>query len=192
MTRFPHYRKLITLTLIIIVITLTFPAIYLGNQVIEAQKKVNDLKNQITYLQNTSDTLQNQEKNLTNQIGQLQNSTDNITLTVVSIGPWHGDPLTGYPYYKFINLTLQNGGVRNIGGMILDSKVEGNTSDIGYLGIYVNSNKGVLHPNESMNMTMQLIAPTDATTQVLMNYRLAITVMLDKNILDKKTITLGD
>jgi hypothetical protein len=192
MTRFTNNTKLMTLILIIIVVTLTFPTIYIGNQIIEAQKKISDLETQITYLQNMSDTLQIQERNLTNQISQFQNSTDNVSLTIVSIGPWHGDPLTGYPFYKFINLTLQNNGVRNIGGMILDSRVEGNTSNLGHLGIYVNSNQGVLHPNELMNRTMQLIAPTQAATQVLKNYQLTITLTLDKIVLDKKTITLGD
>lgn len=190
MSKFPTRIRLITFSLIIVTLILTFSALFLGNQLSETQKKVRDLQSQITYYQNMTDTLQTQANNLETQINQLQNSTDNVTLTIVSIGPWHGDPLTGYPYYKFINLTLQNYGARSLGGMTLDFKVEGNTTNIGYLGINVNTNRGVLHVNESMNMTVQLIASKDGW-RAFEDYGLTITIMLDKNVLDRKMMTIG-
>lgn len=190
MRKFPTRIRLITFSLIIVTLILTFSALFLGNQMDESQKKVRDLQSQITYYQNMTDTLQTQANNLETQINQLQNSTDNVTLTIVSIGPWHGDTIAGYPYYKFINLTLKNYGVRSVGGMTLGFKVEGNTTNIGYLGINLRTKMGVLHENESMNITVQLIASKDGW-RVFEDYKLAITLMLDKNALDRKTITIG-
>jgi hypothetical protein len=76
--------------------------------------------------------------------------------------------------------------------MTLDFKVEGNTTNIGYYGIYVDSNQGVLHVLESKNMKIQLIAPTKEGTQALENCRLTITLLLDETVLDRKTVTIGD
>jgi hypothetical protein len=181
--------KYLTLMLILIIISLIFPVAYLGNQANEAQEKVENIKNQIATYQNQSTALQNQKENLTNIISQLENSPDNITLTVVSVGPWGADPLEGYPYYKFINLTLQNNGARVVGGMTLDSELKGNTSNLDYLSINVDTTKGVIHPNESMNLSMQLIAPHD-NIQQLEKYELTINLILDKTVLDQKTVEL--
>jgi len=181
--------KYITIVLVLTLIALVFPVVYLGSQVHDAQEKINNNKNQIGIYQNKSIMLQEQKENLLNQIAEFQNSKDNATLTIASVGQWHGDPLTGYPYYKFINLTLKNNGVRTIGGYTFDFKVEGNTSNAGNLGIYASTNQGPLHRNESVNLKIQLVAPQNAT-QELRKYQLSIHLMLDKVVLDQKTVSL--
>jgi len=183
--------KVITFSLIIVTLVLAFSALFLGSQMVEAQKKVRDLKNQITYYENVTDTLQNQASSLEAQINGLQNPIDNVTLTIVSIGPWLTEAYTPPPYTKYINLTLQNVGTRNIGGITLDFKVEGNTTNIDQFSINVNSNQGILHVLESKNMTVQLTASTKDRTQALEDCKLVIKLMLDKEVLDRKTVTIG-
>jgi hypothetical protein len=107
------------------------------------------------------------------------------------VPPWHPDPLTGYPYYKDINITLQNVGTRNIGGVTLDVKLEGNTTNI-YLGIHVTTTQlGVFHIEESKSLLVRLITAKEQR-QALEDCRLRLTLMLDKNVLDRQTITIGD
>ena len=191
MSRFPTLRKLITFSLIIVALVLTASVLFLGNQMVENQKQVSNLQNQVTYYKNATDSLQTQVNNLETQISQLQNPTDNVSLTIVSNGAWHGDPLTGYPYYKFINISIQNYGTSNIGGMTLVFKVEGNTTNIDQFSIQANSNIGVLHILESKYINIQLIASTIDRTQTLSHYKLIITLMLDNNILDRQTVVIG-
>jgi hypothetical protein len=190
MSRFPTRRKLLT-SLIIVTIVLTSSALLLGNQMVENQKQVINLQSQVAYYQNMTETLQTQANNLETQLSQLQNPTDNVTLTIVSNGAWHGDPLTGYPQYKFINISLQNYGNNDIGGMTLDFKVEGNTTNIDQFSIHANSNIGILHVLESKYINIQLIASTIDRTQTLSNCKLIITLMLDNNILDRQSVVIG-
>jgi hypothetical protein len=192
MSRFPTSKKLISALLLTITIVLAFSALFLGIQMVEAQRKVHDLQSQIAYYENITDNLQTQVSGLEVKINGLQNPIDNATLTILSNGPWHGDPLTGYPYYKFINITLQNFGTRSIGGMTLDFQVFGNTTNIGYYDINVDSNIGVLHVLESKSIMIQLISPTKEGTQALENCRLTITLKLDMTVLDRKTVTIGE
>jgi type II secretory pathway pseudopilin PulG len=191
MSRFSTFKKVITLSLIVAILILAFPAMLFGIQMVEAQKKVHDLQSQLAQYQNMTDTLQTQTSNLETQINQLQNPTDNVTLTV-SVGYWYTGEYAPPPYTKDINITLQNFGTRSIGGMILDFKVEGNTTNIGYYDIHVISGLlGVLHVLESKSMKIRLIAPTKEGTQVLENCRLTITLLLDEVVLDRKTVTIG-
>jgi hypothetical protein len=180
----------LNIILALIILSLSVLVVCLGNQIIVFQEKVDSIKNQMAFYQNQSIVLQNQEENLTSQILQLETLPDNVTLSVVSAGSWYADPLTGYPYYKVINLTIQNNGVRNLGGMTLDSRIEGNTSNVGYVGINVDTNKGVLHPNESMNLTMKLVTQENMTKE-LEKYQLSITLLLDQTVLDQKTVPMG-
>jgi len=157
---------------------------------VEAQKKVRDLQNQIAYYENMTDTLQTQASNLEAQIYRLQNPIDNVTFTAISVGPWYAGAYAPPPNSKDINITLQNLGTRNIGGMTLDFKVEGNTTNID-LYISVSGLLGVLHVQESKNVRVGLTTPTVDRTQALSNCSLTITLMLDKNVLDRRTVTIG-
>lgn len=191
MSKFPLLKKLITFSLIIVTVFLTFSALFLGSQMVEAQNKVRDAQNQIANYENMTNTLQTQASSLEAQINGLQNPVDNVTLTIVSVTPWLTEAYAPPPYTKYFNITLRNLGTRSIGGMTLDSRVEGNTTNIGNYSIHVNSNMGILHVLESKNMTVQLIAPTKEGTQALEDCRLTITLMLDRNVLDRQTVTIG-
>ena len=183
-------RKLVTFLLIIVTLSLALSALFLGSQMVEAQKKVRDLQNQIAYYENMTDTLQTQASNLEAQIYRLQNPIDNVTFTAISVGPWYAGAYAPPPNSKDINITLQNLGTRNIGGMTLDFKVEGNTTNID-LYISVSGLLGVLHVQESKNVRVGLTTPTVDRTQALSNCSLTITLMLDKNVLDRRTVTIG-
>jgi cell division protein FtsL len=191
MSKFPLLKKLITFSLIIITLFLTFSALLLGSQMVEAQNKLRDAQNQIANYENMTNTLQTQASSLEAQINGLQNPVDNVTLTIVSVTPWLTEAYAPPPYTKYVNITLQNYGTRSIGGMTLDFKVAGNTTNLGYYSINVNSNVGVLHVLESKNMRVQLIAPTKEETQALEDCKLTITLMLEQSVLDRQTVTIG-
>lgn len=191
MSKFP-IAKLVRFLLVIVVLALAFSAIFLAYQMVETQKEVGSLQGKVAYYQNMTNTLQAQAGSLEAQIIQFQNSPVNVTLTVVSVGPWHAEAYAPPPYTKYINVSLQNLGYRSIGGMTLDFKVEGNTTSIDQFGIYVNSNQGVLHTSESKSLRIQLTASTIDRTQALSHCKLVITLILDKTVLDKKIITIGD
>jgi cell division protein FtsL len=159
MSKFPSAKKLMPYPLIIVIVVLTFSTLFLGNQMVESQNKLSDLQRQITDYENMTSTLQTQATNLENQINMLKNPIDNISLSIISITSWLTEAYAPPPYTKYVNITLQNFGTRNIGGMTLDFKVEGNTTSLGYYSINVNSNVGVLHVFESKNLRVQLIAP---------------------------------
>jgi type II secretory pathway pseudopilin PulG len=191
MNKFPSAKKLIAYSLIVVIAILAFSTLLLGSQMVKAQNKVRELQGQIVNYENTTYALKAQNSNLENQIGALQNSVDNLSLYIVSVTPWLTEAYAPPPYTKYVNITLQNTGARSIGGMTLEFKVEGNTTNIGYYVIYVNSNIGVLHVLESKSIRVQLIAPTTEVTQALANCRLTITLMLDQTVLDQQTVKIG-
>lgn len=185
-------RKLITFSLIIVTLSLALSALFLGSQMVEVQKKVRDLQSQVSYYENMTDTLQAQAIDLEAQISRLQNPIANVTLSAISVGPWYAGAYAPPPYSKDINITLQNIGTRRIGGMTLDFKVEGNTTNIDPFSIAVISGQlGVLHVQESKSMAVRLITPTTDLTQALEDCQLIITLMLDKEVLDRKAVTIG-
>jgi uncharacterized protein YlxW (UPF0749 family) len=185
-------RKLVAFSLVIVILSLAFSAVFLGSQMVEAQKKVRDLQSQIAYYENMTDTLQTQASDLEAQINRLQDPIDNVTFTAISVGPWYTGAYAPPPYSKDINITLQNIGTRKIGGVTLDFKVEGNTTNIDPFSIAVISGQlGVLHVQESKSMAVRLITPTIDLTQALEDCQLIITLMLDKEVLDRKTVTIG-
>ena len=192
MSRFPTRKKLITFSLIIVALILTFSALFLGSQMVEAQSKVRDLQSQVAYYENMTDTIQTQASSLEAQIYGLQNPIDNVTFTAISVGPWYAGAYAPPPYSKDINITLQNLGTRSIGGVTLNFKVEGNTTNIDQFSIRVISSQlGVIHVLESKNMTVRLTASTTDRTLALSDCSLIITLMLDKNVLDRQTVTIG-
>jgi type II secretory pathway pseudopilin PulG len=183
-------KKLMAFSLIIVTLVLAFSALLVGSQMVEAQSKVRDLQSQIAYYENMTDTLQTQASSLEAQINDLQNPIDNVTFTAISVGPWYTGAYAPPPYTKDINITIQNVGTRNIGGEILDFKVEGNTTNI-FLSIHVSGQFGILHVQESKNLGVRLITGTIDQTQALSPCNLTITLMLDKNVLDRQTVRIG-
>ena len=185
-------RKLITLSLIIVTLSLAFSTFFVGSQMVEAQKKLRDLQSQVAYYENITDTLQAQADDLEAQISRLQNPIANVTFTAISVGPWYAGAYAPPPYSKDINITLQNIGTMRIGGMTLDFKVEGNTTNVDPFSTAIISGQlGVLHVQESKSMAVRLITPTIDLTRALADCQLIITLMLDKEVLDRKTVTIG-
>ena len=192
MSRFFTRNKLIAFSLILGILVLAFSALSLWSQMGEAQKKVRDLQSQVANYENLTDILQAQASNLEAQVNDLQNPIDNVTFTAISVGPWYAGAYAPPPYSKDINITLQNLGTRSIGGVTLGFKVEGNTTNIDQFSIVVISSQlGVIHVLESKNMTVRLMASTTDRTAALSKCRLVITLLLDKSVLDRKTVTIG-
>ena len=189
---FPFRFKVIIFSLIVITIVLAFSASYLWSQMVEAQDKVRGLQSQVANYENMTDTLQTQASNLEAQIYQLQNPVDNVTFTAISVGSWYWGGIDPSPYYKDISVTFQNLGTRSIGGVTLDFKVEGNTTNIDASRIFVRSGLlGVIHVQESKNFNASLLTWGVGETQFLSQYNLTITLLLDQLILDRQTVRIG-
>jgi hypothetical protein len=112
------------------------------------------------------------------------------------VGKWHPDPIGGVPYYKDITIALQNTGTSDVGGVVLDIKLQGNTTNIHYLDIYAHAPTtsgllGVLHVQESKDMAIRLTTFSTGEESVLSAYSLVITAMLDKTVLDRQTVEIG-
>jgi hypothetical protein len=183
--------KLLTVSLIAAVLVLAISASLIGYQMNQAQNKNLQLQEQINYYKNMSDSLQIQEGNLRSEISNLQKPIDNITMSHISVGQWYPDSLVGYPYYKFLNVTVLNAGYGNVGGLILDVQLRGNNTNINTLGIYVANRVGVIHTQESKSMSVQLISPTIQSTDALREYDLTLTLLLDGKVLDRQTMEMG-
>ena len=173
MSKASAFKKTITFLLVIVIILLAFSALSLGSRMNEAQKKVDDLRNQVAQYEN------------------MTRPPANVKFTDISVRPWYVDEYYGPPpYYKNINVTFQNVGTKTIGGITLEFEVEGNTSDI-YFEIYVHPNLlGLLHVQESKSLIVRIV--TDVYNRALLSRcNLIITMMLDNLILDEQTVMLG-
>jgi hypothetical protein len=173
-SRFLTLKKVIILFLILATFVLALSAWSLGSQISEAQKKVSDLQNQITYYEN------------------MMSAPVNVTFTDISLGPWYVQEEFGPPpYYKAINLTLQNGGTRDTGGLTLKFKVEGPIT-INDFAIYVNTwDLGILHVQEQKSLIVRLVTGTVEREQALSRSDLTITLMLDEAVLDEQSVRVG-
>jgi cell division protein FtsL len=189
----PHKKTIIFSLLVITTLVLAFSALFLGSQMSEAQEKVRYLQSQATYYQSMTDTLQTQASSLETQINNLQNPTDNVTFTAITVGPWVYEEYT--PTQKKFNVTFQNVGTRNIGGVTLEFKVEGNTTNIGPFEIYVNPHQlGIIHVRESKSLIVTLVAGFAGypdSPQVLSQCDFTFTLMLDKVVFDRQTVMIG-
>ena len=192
MGRFPTRNKLIAFSLILGILVLSFSALSLWSKMVEAQKKVHDLQSQVANYENMTDVLQTQASSLEAQIYRLQNPIDDVAFTAISVGPWYLGAYAPSPYYKDISVTFQNVGTRSIGGVTLDFKVEGNTTNIDRSRIFVRSGLlGVIHVQESENFNASLLTWGMGETQFLSQYNLTITLLLDQLVLDRQTVRIG-
>ncbi|MGD0450575.1 MAG: hypothetical protein ABSA79_05915 [Candidatus Bathyarchaeia archaeon] len=171
--------KAVTVSLVIVTLGLSFLALSLGNQMNQAQNRVSELQNQVV----------NYEK--------MMNAPPNVTFTNVSVGSWYSEEYNGSPlppYTKPINATFQNLGTRSIGGLSLNCTVEGNPTKIGddFL-IYIDPQQlGILHPHESKSYFVRIVTGSASREATLSQCRLVLTLMLDKLVVDEKTVTIGD
>ena len=192
MGRFPTRNKLIAFSLILGILVLSFSALSLWSKMVEAQKKVHDLQSQVANYENMTDVLQTQASSLEAQIYRLQNPIDDVAFTAISEGAWYLGAYAPSPSYKDISVTFQNVGTRSIGGVTLDFKVEGNTTNIDRSRIFVRSGLlGVIHVQESKNFNATLLTWGMGETQFLSQYNLTITLLLDQLVLDRQTVRIG-
>ncbi len=172
--------------------TLQNKASSLESQIKSINSQVDNLESQKNELKSQVNSLESQKNGIESQVNSLKNPTYNITLTIASVGNWHPDPIGGCPYQKYIIITLRNTGTLDVGGLTLYLKPEENVTNINYLDIYVTSGfLGVLHVQESKNMTILLVTYTTDETSALSAYSLLITAMLDKTVLDRQTTKIG-
>lgn len=173
MIRFLTLKKVVTFLLIAVVIVLAFSALSLGSQMSEAQNKVSDLQNQVAYYEN------------------IMHAPANVTFTNISIGNWyHQEKYGPPPYYKAINLTLQNLGARSIGGLTLAFKVKG-PININEFGIYVSTwQLGILHVQEQKSLVVTLVPYNADGKYALSQSNFTITLMLDDLVLDEQTVEI--
>ena len=182
-THFPFHKKLSTsrfLTLkkipifflVAATLVLALSAWSLGSQISEAQKKISDLQNQIAYYENITST------------------PANVTFTDISLGPWYVQEEFGPPpYHKAINVTFQNVGTRDIGGLTLRIKEEESIKDD--LAISVNTWKlGILHVQEQKSLMVWLSTGNEEQKQAVSKSDLTITLMLDEVVLDEQTVRI--
>jgi TolA-binding protein len=215
-------KKPLLASLLIITVALAFSAWLLQRQMVDAQKQIEEAKNQtecqniadqITYYQNLTENLQNQLNSSQTQISNLQNLTSslqnqvaslqtqldnlqtrtyNVTVTKVDSTSWQ--PIVGLTIQKEADLTLNNTGNEDVGGITSDIKIvtDGNdTSQYFDINVFEPSPLGILHVGESVvirvAITTGLGVPVD-----LSKTSLEATIMLDTIILDQATIPLGE
>jgi hypothetical protein len=183
--------KLVTFLLVTITLVLALLTGFSASQMAETQTRVNVLQAQIGQYENMSDSLQTQAANLQAELGLLQNPVDNITFTDISVTQWQPDPLVGYPYSKFLNVTIKNFGTESLGGFVLNVEVVGNTTNLAPIGIHVSNQGGVLHVAESKSMKVQLITANNRNTDTFMGCSLKLALILDDAVLDTKTVKMG-
>jgi hypothetical protein len=173
MSRFPALKKVTIFSLVIATLILACSAWSLGSQMNEAKKKVSDLQNQVAYYEN------------------ITRAPADVKFTDISVGPWYVQEEFGPPpYYKTINLTLQNVGTRSIGGLTLEFEVEGSIS-INEFGIYVSTwQLGILHVQEQKSLIVSLVTGYEDRKQALSQSTLIITLMFDELILDEQSVRM--
>jgi hypothetical protein len=172
MNRFLTLKKMIIFLLVAATLVLALSAWSLGSQMSEAQKKVSDLQNQITHYEN------------------MLSAPANVTFTDISLGPWYVQEDFGPPpYHKAINLTLQNAGTRDTGGLTLRIKEEESIKDD--LAISVNTwELGILHVQEQKSLMVWLSTGNEEQKQAVSKSDLTITLMLDEVVLDEQTVRI--
>jgi len=182
-------RKEIVLFLpLIVMIALVYSIWSFQVQITEAQKQTLGLQNQLAYYENSINTLQTRVSNLESQLHDLQNPIYNATIANVSSTPW--TPIVGVAMDKLIYITVKNIGVRDIGGFTVEFKTlsDGNATDCCEISMIEPEQIGVLHVQESIVLTAQALSNVDAS---FAGKSLVITLMLDKTVLDERTLPLS-
>src|SRR5512139_3984231 len=77
----------------------------------------------------------------------LQEEDYNLAIKNIAIGSWEN--LGGLNYVRFYNVTIQNDGPSNVGGVTLAYKITGNQTNIQYELMWIEPDQmGVLHAGE--------------------------------------------
>ncbi len=168
----------------------------LNNQTIDLQNKISTYPVRINHLENQTMTLEKNNTELRSQIIQLQNEINELRnpsykaiVTSVTNDEWWnpgGIALTS-KYY----ITIKNLGAKDVEGLTIGYKVLGNTTNYLPLGVdYVEQPKGILHVNETKQITMTLWTNLAVTSEV-MKYYVVVTIKLGDSVLDEHSFQVG-
>ena len=124
--------------------------------------------------------------NLQIQINRLLEEKEyNLTIKNMAIGSWEN--LGGLNYVRFFNVTIQNDGPGNVGGVTLAFKITGNQTNIQYELMWIEPDQmGVLHAGESKLIRIYQSESLDNIGK-FSGCTFVATLMLDNLILDEKT-----
>ncbi len=182
-------RKIFLFSMLLIVIsTLVYSNWIFQRQLSDSQDQIFDLQEQITYYDNLTDTIQTQVSNLEAKLYDLQNPKYNVTITNVSSTSWMN--LVGMSLSKEFYVTIKNLGDRDIGGLTIDFKIltNGKVADQDGFDVSLASPMlGVLNPQESKVITVWVNTGYSVSTS---GKSIAVTLMLDKTVLDTQTLSL--
>jgi hypothetical protein len=181
-------KEIFPLLLIIVIIALVCSMWFFQTQIADAEKQSVDLQNQLSDYENSTNTLQTRVSNLESQLDDLQNLIYNATIANVSSTPW--TPIVGVAMDKLIYITVKNIGDRDIGGFTVEFKTlsDGNATDCCEISLIEPEQIGVLHVQESMVLTAQALSDVGVS---FAGKSLVITLMLDKTVLDERTLPLS-
>lgn len=182
-------KEIVTFLILIVIVALVYSIWFFQTQITDAQKQTLSLQNQLAYFENSTDTLQTRVSNLEAQLRDLQNPIYNVTISTVSSTPW--SPLVGVAMDKLIYITVTNIGVRDIGGFTIEFKTisDGNVTDYCEISMIEPQQIGVLHVQESMVLTAQAFSNVGVS---FAGKSVVITLLLDKAVLDERTVPLSD
>ena len=118
----------------------------------------------------------------------LEEKEYNLTIKNVAIGSWEN--LGGLNYVRFFNVTIQNDGPANVGGVTLAFKITGNQTNIQYELMWIEPDQmGVLHAGESKLIRIYQSESLDNIGK-FSGCTFVATLMLDNLILDEKTLVM--
>lgn len=176
--------------LLIVTVALVYSIWSFQRQLSDAQKQTFDLQNQLAYYENLTGTLQTQVSNLEAQLSDLQNPIYNVTITDVSSTSWGN--LGGMALLKQFSIIVKNIGVRDVGGLTAEFKIlaDGNVTDNDDFEISMTypEQLGVLRVQESMVIKVDVLSSYYVS---FAGKSLVVTLMLDKTVLDERTLSLS-
>jgi len=118
----------------------------------------------------------------------LQEEDYNLSIKNIAIGSWKN--LGGLNYVRFFNVTIQNDGLGNVGGVTLAHKITGNQTNIQYELMWIEPDQmGVLHAGASKLIRIYQSEGLDDISKFSGCTFLAA-IMLDDRVLDEKTMAL--
>lgn len=175
-------KRIILSGVIVCIVVLTFSSLFIYNELNILRAQVSDLQFQNSQLENQNNELRSNITALENQIKTLQEPTHNLTVTATSSSSWINPG--GIWYIQYFNITIQNKGLNNVGGVTLDYTVVGNQTNIPYEINVIEMPMGIIHAGETVSGRLLLGAGLQDIS-ALSNCRLALTLILDGNVLSK-------
>jgi hypothetical protein len=183
-------EKVFFLLLLIVAAAMVYSIWSFQGQLNDAKEQTFELQNQLAYYENLTSTLQAQVNNLEAQLSDLQNPIYNVTIIDVSSTSW-GNPV-GMALLRVFSITIKNIGDRAVGGLTTEFKIlaDGNITDNDDFEITLTHPEqlGVLHVQESTVIKVEVMSSYYVS---FAGKSLVVTLMLDKTVLDERTLSLS-